>query len=63
MKYIHKDIKKEIIEYYLIQNYALLPYSKIKSPKFIVNEAYTKKIETEFSIKRDIHFYTKLVNY
>lgn len=62
MKYIQKNIKKEIIEYYLIQNYALLPYSHVETPKLIVNEAYIKKIETEFSIKRDVHFYTKLVN-
>ena len=62
IKYIRKDIKKEIIEYYLIQNYSLLPYSNIKSPKLIFNEAYIKKIETEFSINRDIDFYTKLVN-
>ena len=62
IKYIRKDIKKEIIEYYLIQNYSLLPYSNIKSPKLIFNEAYIKKIETKFSINRDIEFYTKLVN-
>jgi hypothetical protein len=34
----------------------------VETPKLIVNEAYIKKIETEFSIKRDVHFYTKLVN-
>jgi hypothetical protein len=62
IKYIRKDIKKEIIEYYLIQNYSLLPYSNIKSPKIIFNEAYIKKIETKFSINRDTDFYTKLVN-
>ena len=62
MKYIHKDIKKEIIEYYLIQNYTLLPYSDVKSPQVIHNQEYIKKIETEFSIKRDIHFYKKIVN-
>lgn len=62
MKYIHKDIKKEVIEYYLIQNYTLLPYSYIKSPNAIFNETYIKKIESKFLIKRDISFYTKLVN-
>ena len=62
MKYIHKDIKKEVIEYYLIQNYTLLPYSYIKSPNAIFNESYIKNIESKFLIKRDISFYTKLVN-
>ena len=62
MKYIHKDIKKEVIEYYLIQNYTLLPYSYIKSPSAIFNETYIKNIESKFLIKRDISFYTKLVN-
>lgn len=61
MKYIHKDIKKEVIEYYLIQNYTLLPYSYIKSPNAIF-KTYIKEIESQFLIKRDISFYTKLVN-
>ncbi len=62
MKYIHKDIKKEIIEYYLIQNYTLLPYSDVKSPQVILNQEYIKKIEKEFFIRRDVHFYIKIVN-